>query len=236
MGEKLSILLCEDDENLGMLLREYLQAKGYSTELFPDGEAGYKAFLKNKYDLCVLDVMMPKKNGYQVLKQIRKDDPALPVIILSAKGSPSDVAMGLDLGSDDYLPKPFDSEVLISRINAIFRRLEVMSRPNAPKAKKGFKFASYFVDEDRYMLVDQKNAEIPLTVREIDILRILSSNPDKVVTRDLLLNEVWKMEYTGSTRTLDQHIALLRKKLGKDDHCISSVRGAGYRYSTYNFS
>lgn len=230
------ILVADDTKSIRTTLVILLEEEGHKVRLASNGEEAISEYRKKRPDLLLLDVMMPKKNGYQVLKQIRKDDPALPVIILSAKGSPSDVAMGLDLGSDDYLPKPFDSEVLISRINAIFRRLEVMSRPNAPKAKKGFKFASYFVDEDRYMLVDQKNAEIPLTVREIDILRILSSNPDKVVTRDLLLNEVWKMEYTGSTRTLDQHIALLRKKLGKDDHCISSVRGAGYRYSTYNFS
>ena len=230
------ILVADDTKSIRTTLVILLEEEGHKVRLASNGEEAISEYRKKRPDLLLLDVMMPKKNGYQVLKQIRKDDPALPVIILSAKGSPSDVAMGLDLGSDDYLPKPFDSEVLISRINAIFRRLEVMSRPNALKAKKGFKFASYFVDEDRYMLVDQKNAEIPLTVREIDILRILSSNPDKVVTRDLLLNEVWKMEYTGSTRTLDQHIALLRKKLGKDDHCISSVRGAGYRYSTYNFS
>ena len=225
------ILVADDTKSIRTTLSILLEEEGHEVRLTSNGEETMSEYRKKRPDLLLLDVMMPKKNGYQVLKQIRRDDPALPVIILSAKGSPSDVAMGLDLGSDDYLPKPFDGEVLVSRINAIFRRLKVMSESNGRKEKKGFRFASYFVDEQRHMLVDQENAETPLTVREIDILRILASNPDKVVTRDTLLNEVWKVGYAGTTRTLDQHIALLRKKLGKDDYCISSVRGAGYRYS-----
>ena len=107
MGEKFSILLCEDDENLGMLLREYLNAKGYSAELYPDGEAGYKAFLKNKYDLCVLDVMMPKKDGFALAQEIRQVNAEVPIVFLTAKVLKEDVLEGFKIGADDYLTKPF---------------------------------------------------------------------------------------------------------------------------------
>ena len=122
MDEKLRILLCEDDENLGMLLREYLQAKGYSAELYPDGEAGYKAFLKNKYDLCVFDVMMPKKDGFTLAKEIRQINSEIPIIFLTAKNMKEDVLEGFKLGADDYMSKPFSMEELLLRIEAVLRR------------------------------------------------------------------------------------------------------------------
>ena len=117
------ILLCEDDENLGMLLREYLQAKGYNAELYPDGEAGYKAFLKNKYDICVFDVMMPKKDGFTLAQEIRQTNSEIPIIFLTAKTLKEDVLEGFKIGADDYLTKPFSMEELTFRIEAIFRRV-----------------------------------------------------------------------------------------------------------------
>ena len=124
MDEKLRILLCEDDENLGMLLREYLQAKGYSAELCPDGEAGYKAFLKNKYDLCVLDVMMPKKDGFTLAQEIRQANAEIPIIFLTAKTLKEDILEGFKIGADDYITKPFSMEELTFRID--FRRIEAI--------------------------------------------------------------------------------------------------------------
>ena len=121
MDEKLRILLCEDDENLGMLLREYLQAKGYSAELCPDGEAGYKAFLKNKYDMCVLDVMMPKKDGFVLAQEIRQANAEIPIIFLTAKTLKDDILEGFKIGADDYITKPFSMEELTFRIEAILR-------------------------------------------------------------------------------------------------------------------
>ena len=112
MDEKLRILLCEDDENLGMLLREYLQAKGYSAELYPDGEAGYKAFLKNKYDLCVFDVMMPKKDGFTLAQDVRAANAEIPIIFLTAKTLKEDILEGFKIGADDYITKPFSMEEL----------------------------------------------------------------------------------------------------------------------------
>ena len=122
MDEKLRILLCEDDENLGMLLREYLQAKGYSAELYPDGEAGYKAFLKNKYDLCVFDVMMPKKDGFTLAQEVRAANAEIPIIFLTAKTLKEDILEGFKIGADDYITKPFSLRELNARIKAVFRR------------------------------------------------------------------------------------------------------------------
>ena len=122
MDEKLRILLCEDDENLGMLLREYLQAKGYSAELCPDGEAGYKAFLKNKYDLCVLDVMMPKKDGFTLAQEIRQANAEIPIIFLTAKTLKEDILEGFKIGADDYITKPFSSTYLKIRIKYLLQQ------------------------------------------------------------------------------------------------------------------
>ena len=129
MDEKLRILLCEDDENLGMLLREYLQAKGYSAELCPDGEAGYKAFLKNKYDLCVLDVMMPKMDGWQVCREIRSYS-KVPIIMLTARSDEKDELQGFDLGVDEYISKPFSPKILVARVEAILRRTGKSAQEN----------------------------------------------------------------------------------------------------------
>ena len=123
MDEKLKILLCEDDENLGMLLREYLAAKGYEAELCPDGEAGFKAFLKTKFDICVLDVMMPKKDGFTLAQEIRSANAEIPIIFLTAKTLKEDILEGFKLGADDYITKPFSMEELVFRIEAILRRV-----------------------------------------------------------------------------------------------------------------
>ena len=123
MEEKFKILLCEDDENLGTLLSEYLQAKGYSPDLCPDGEAGYKAFMKNKYDICVLDVMMPKKDGFTLAQDIRQNNTDVPIIFLTAKQLKEDILAGFKIGADDYITKPFSMEELVFRIEAILRRV-----------------------------------------------------------------------------------------------------------------
>lgn len=227
------ILVADDTRSIRTALTILLEEEGHEVRLAFDGDAALAEYRKKRPDLLLLDIMMPKRNGYQVLKQIRREDPALPVIFLSAKGSSTDIALGLDLGSDDYLPKPFDSEVLVSRINAIFRRMDAIRQSGSVrKADAGFRFASFRVDEGRHMLVGADGSEEALSVREIGILRMLASSPDEVVSRDRLLNEIWGYEYTGTTRTLDQHIAQLRKKLGADEWRITSIRGVGYRYST----
>ena len=134
MEERLRILLCEDDENLGMLLREYLQAKGYAADLFSDGESGYKAFLKGKYDLCVLDVMMPKKDGFTLAQEIRTVNSEVPIIFLTAKSLKEDILEGFKIGADDYITKPFSMEELVFRIEAILRNRFSPSTTRAPNS------------------------------------------------------------------------------------------------------
>ena len=225
------ILVADDTRSIRSTLSLLLEEEGHTVRLASDGESALAEYRRKRPDMLLLDVMMPKKNGYQVLKQIRRDDPALPVIILSAKGSPTDVALGLDLGSDDYLPKPFSSEVLLSRINAMFRRINVMATTEfKPKLKSGFDVASCHVDENRLVLIGADGSETPLSLREVELLRVLTSHPGELMDRDTLFNKIWGYDYGGTTRTLDQHILLLRKKLGNEGCCIMTVRGAGYLY------
>ena len=153
MEERLRILLCEDDENLGMLLREYLQAKGFNADLFADGESGYKAFLKGKYDLCVLDVMMPKKDGFALAQEIRTVNSEVPIIFLTAKSIKEDILEGFKIGADDYITKPFSMEELVFRIEAILRRV---------KGKKGKEITMYkigkftFDTQKQVLMIDDK--------------------------------------------------------------------------------
>ena len=153
MEERLRILLCEDDENLGMLLREYLQAKGYNADLCPDGEAGYKAFLKGKYDLCVFDVMMPKKDGFALAQEVRTVNSEVPIMFLTAKSLKEDILEGFKIGADDYITKPFSMEELVFRIEAILRRV---------KGKKGkeitmYKIGKFTFDTQKQVLMIDDN-------------------------------------------------------------------------------
>lgn len=148
MEEKLRILLCEDDESLGMLLREYLQAKGYEAELFPDGDAGYKAFLKNRYEMCVLDVMMPKKDGFQLAQEIRQVNAEIPIIFLTAKNLKEDIFDGFKIGADDYITKPFSMEELVFRMEAILRRV----RGKKVKETNMYKLGRFTFDTQRQIL------------------------------------------------------------------------------------
>ena len=228
------ILVADDTRAIRSALVILLEEEGFSVRLASDGEEALAKYRERRPDLLLLDIMMPKKNGYQVLKQIRRNDPALPVIFLSAKGSSADVALGLDLGSDDYLPKPFDNEVLVSRIRAVLRRTQPVVAPSSAQASlaaaEDFAVGTRRVDMKRHTLVDSKGREEALSVREIQLLRRLAAHPGEVAMRDVLLSELWGYSFAGSTRTLDQTILHLRRKLGRDAACIETVHGAGYRY------
>lgn len=225
------ILVADDTRSIRTALTILLEEYGHTVRLASNGDEALSEYRKRRPDMLLLDIMMPKKNGYQVLAQIRRNDPLLPVIFLSAKGSSVDVALGLDLGSDDYIPKPFDNEVLLSRINAVFRRTAVRSPAQDASRESGFALGSFRVDSERYLLVDREGNEEPLSSREIGILRLLAAVPGKVVDRDRIFNEVWGHGYIGTTRTLDQYMTQLRRKLGSEGECLEAVRGAGYRYS-----
>ena len=225
MGEKLSILLCEDDENLGMLLREYLNAKGYAADLYPDGEAGYKAFLKNKYDLCVFDVMMPKKDGFTLAQEIRQANSEIPIIFLTAKTLKEDVLEGFKIGADDYLTKPFSMEELTFRIEAIFRRV----RGKKAKEVSAYKIGRFTFDTQKQLLeIDGKQTK--LTTKESELLSLLCAHVNEILQRDFALKTIWIDDNYFNARSMDVYITKLRKHLKEDPAIeIINIHGKGYK-------
>lgn len=223
--EKLHILLCEDDENLGMLLREYLQAKGLVTDLMTDGEKGLKAFQKSKYDLCVLDVMMPKKDGFALAQDIRAINAEVPIIFLTAKNLKEDILNGFKIGADDYISKPFSMEELLFRIEAIIRRVK------GKKAKdvSEYQIGSYIFDTQKQMLTlgDQQTR---LTTKECELLTLLCSHKNQILERNYTLMTIWEENTYFNARSMDVYITKLRKHL-KDDESVQimNIHGKGYK-------
>ena len=212
MDEKLTILLCEDDENLGMLLREYLQAKGYSAELCPDGEAGYKAFLKTKFDLCVLDVMMPKKDGFTLAQEIRAANAEIPIIFLTAKTLKEDILEGFKIGADDY----------------IMRRV----RGKKNKESSIYKIGRFTFDTQKQILsIDGKQTK--LTTKESELLGLLCAHANEILQRDFALKTIWIDDNYFNARSMDVYITKLRKHLKEDDSIeIINIHGKGYKLIT----
>ena len=225
MGEKLRILLCEDDENLGMLLREYLNAKGYDTELYPDGEEGYKAFLKNKYDLCVFDVMMPKKDGFTLAQDIRQSNAEIPIIFLTAKTLKEDVLEGFKIGADDYLTKPFSMEELTFRIEAILRRV----RGKKNKETNTYQVGKFTFDARKQLLIID-NQQTKLTTKESELLALLCAHANEILQREFALKTIWVEDNYFNARSMDVYITKLRKHL-KDDPAVEiiNIHGKGYK-------
>ena len=201
MDEKLRILLCEDDENLGMLLREYLQAKGYSAELYPDGEAGYKAFLKNKYDLCVFDVMMPKKDGFTLAQDVRAANAEIPIIFLTAKTLKEDILEGFKIGADDYITKPFSMEELTFRIEAILRRV----RGKKNKESNIYKIGKFTFDTQKQILATE-GKQTKLTTKESELLGLLCAHANEILQRDFALKTIWIDDNYFNARSMDVYI------------------------------
>jgi two-component system OmpR family response regulator len=225
MDDKKKILLCEDDENLGMLLSEYLQAKDYDTHLCKDGEEGYKEFLKNKYDICVLDVMMPKKDGFTLCKDIKAVSPEMPVIFLTAKALKEDVIDGFKLGADDYITKPFSMEELTYRIDAILHRVNGKKKIEETILHIG----SFTFDRNKQILAhgDEKKK---LTTKESELLTMLYQHANDVLPRELALNKIWEDDNRVYARSMDVYITKLRKYLkGDEDVEILNVHGEGYK-------
>ena len=223
--EKLNLLLCEDDENLGMLLREYLQAKGYQTMLCVDGEAGYRAFTQNKFDLCVLDVMMPKKDGFQLAQEIRTVISDVPIIFLTAKSLKEDILEGFKIGADDYITKPFSMEELVFRIEAILRRV---------KGKKGkeitmYKIGKFTFDTQKQVLMIDDTAT-KLTTKESELLSLLCAHVNEILERNFALKTIWIDDNYFNARSMDVYITKLRKHLKADPSIeIINIHGKGYK-------
>lgn len=227
MDETQKILLCEDDENLGMLLREYLLAKGYEAELCIDGEDGFNAFLHNKYDICVFDVMMPKKDGFTLAREIREVNPDIPIIFLTARTLKDDILEGFKIGADDYLTKPFSMEELVFRIEAVLRR----TRTKPTRDLTVFKIGNYTFDTLKQTLVHTNGLSKKLTTKESELLALLCNNANMVLQRDYALKCIWVDDNYFNARSMDVYITKLRKLLKEDypEVEIINIHGKGYK-------
>lgn len=221
------ILICDDDRNICELLRLYLEKEGYALAIANDGEEALAKFASETPDLVLLDIMMPKLDGWQVCREIRKKSNC-PIIMITAKGETFDKVLGLELGSDDYVVKPFDPKEIVARIKAIMRRT---GKTASESDIKEVSYDRLVVNMTKYELkVDGKAIDTP--PKELELLYHLASNPNRVYTRDQLLDEVWGFEYYGDSRTVDVHIKRLREKLEgvSEQWTLKTVWGVGYKF------
>ena len=226
MEQKTKLLLAEDDENLGLLLKEYLIAKGFDAELFPDGEVAYKGFMKDHYDICILDVMMPKKDGFSLAKDIRIVNADIPILFLTAKNMKEDVLEGFKLGADDYMTKPFSMEELIFRIEAILRRTSSESQTSSEQV---YTLGRYTFDTLKQTLSEEDKV-VKLTTKESDLLKLLCQNQNKVLERNYALKSIWIDDNYFNARSMDVYITKLRKHLKEEPTIeIINVHGKGYK-------
>jgi len=227
MNTKQKILIADDDSNISELISLYLMKEGYDTQKAKDGRDALKQFQSYNPDLIILDIMMPEMDGYEVCREIRKTA-ATPIIMLTAKGETFDKVLGLELGADDYMVKPFDTKELVARVKAVLRRLD---KPETNSKKISYNDLTINMSNYSVTYMDS-NVEMP--PKELELLYFLSSHPNQVFTREQLLNQIWGYEYYGDTRTVDVHIKRIREKLGSDeDHpswSIKTVWGVGYKF------
>jgi len=221
------VLIVDDDENICELLRLYLQKDGFETAVAYDGEQALEVAQKYLPDLILLDIMMPKLDGWQVCREIRKISDT-PIIMLTAKGETFDKILGLELGADDYVSKPFDTKEVIARIKAVLRRYNDKNKANNIKEVRYDKLKINLTNYE--LVVDGKTVDTP--PKELELIYHLASNPNRVYTRDQLLDEVWGFDYYGDSRTVDVHVKRLREKLEdvSDAWSLKTVWGVGYKF------
>lgn len=220
------VLIVDDDTNICELLRLYLEKDGFDTVIANDGEAAIVKFNVEEPDIILLDIMLPKLDGWQVCRTIRKNS-TVPIIMLTAKGETFDKILGLDLGADDYVTKPFDSKEVVARMKAVLRR----SAGGDENAEKIVKYDKLVINLTNYeLIVDGKQIDTP--PKELELIYHLASNPNRVFSRDQLLDEVWGFEYYGDSRTVDVHVKRLREKLEgvSDQWSIKTVWSVGYKF------
>lgn len=219
------IMVVDDDSNINQLIKLYLEKEGYKVETYEDGLQALKAFKDYPPNLVVLDIMLPLMDGWEVCKEIRKFS-EIPIIMLTAKGETFDKVLGLELGADDYIVKPFDPKELIARIKAVLRRHRPLS-----KDIKQVAFPNLTVNLSDYT-VSYYSKQLELPPKELELLYFLASNPNKVFTREQLLEQVWGFDFYGDSRTVDVHIKRIREKLKdeRDAWRIKTVWGVGYKF------
>lgn len=224
---KTKVLLAEDDTNLGMLLKEYLEAKGYEAILAQNGKEAYENFVKSKFDICILDVMMPVKDGFTLAKEIRANNKAVPIIFLTAKSMKEDAIEGFSVGADDYITKPFNMEELLARVKAVLRR--TIGNSGLDAEQESFKIGKYLFDHNHQTLTIAGKQQ-KLTTKESDLLKLLCLHSNNVLDRTFALNAVWQTDNYFSGRSMDVYITKLRKYL-KDDPKVEilNIHGKGFK-------
>jgi DNA-binding response OmpR family regulator len=221
------ILLVEDDQNLGQILKEYLDVKGFSTTLCRDGKSGLKTFKSELFDLCIFDVMMPIMDGFTLAEEVRKSDKDVPIVFLTAKSMKEDAIKGLKVGADDYVTKPFSMEELLLRIRAIMRR--TARGENAPPEPTKFKLGQFSFDYDTQVLKDAASDQ-KLTSKEAELLRMLCLNKNQTLERSKALKQIWHDDNYFNSRSMDVYITKLRKYLKNDERLqIINVHGTGFK-------
>lgn len=233
MVEKQKVLIVDDDNNIAELIALYFAKECFDTMIVNDGESALTTFDTFKPDLVMLDLMLPGIDGYQVCREIRSKSQT-PIIMLSAKGEVFDKVLGLELGADDYMEKPFDSKELVARAKAVLRRYKpAAAAPAAPeKDTRSVEYPDLIVNQTNYSVI-YYGQSVDMPPKELELLYFLASSPNQVFTREQLLDHIWGYEYIGDTRTVDVHIKRLREKI-KDHKSwrISTVWGIGYKFET----
>ncbi|HJB86443.1 MAG TPA: response regulator transcription factor [Candidatus Dorea faecigallinarum] len=231
MVNKQKILIVDDDENIAELISLYLTKECFDTLMVHDGEKALIAFDSYQPDLILLDLMLPGIDGYQVCREIRARS-NVPIIMLSAKGEVFDKVLGLELGADDYIMKPFDSKEMVARVRAVLRRYQAVPKPESSTAgkEKRVSYPGITINLTNYsVMVDGQTVDMP--PKELELLYFLASSPNQVFTREQLLDQIWGYEYIGDTRTVDVHIKRLREKIkDHDSWSLSTVWGIGYKF------
>lgn len=232
MAAKQKIMIVDDDSNIAELIALYLNKECFDTRIVGDGEAALRSFDSFAPNLILLDLMLPGMDGYQVCREIRQRS-NVPIIMLSAKGEIFDKVLGLELGADDYIIKPFDSKELVARVKAVLRRYQAVPAPAAPAENHQGKYVEYpdlVVNLTNYS-VTYRGRSVEMPPKELELLYFLASSPNQVFTREQLLDHIWGYEYIGDTRTVDVHIKRLREKI-KDhaDWALTTVWGIGYKF------
>ena len=221
------ILVVDDDLNICELLKLYLENDGYVVFTANDGQEAVEMFQNKTPDLVLLDIMLPKKDGWQVCREIRKTSSA-PIIMLTAKGETFDKVLGLELGADDYVVKPFDAKEVMARVKAVLRRTTGDSESTETE-KKVVIYDNLEINIQNYEM-KVKGVPVDTPPKELELIYHFASNPNRVYTRDQLLDEVWGFDYYGDSRTVDVHVRTLRQKLGDAQNHISTIRGVSYRF------
>ena len=224
------ILLVEDDQSFGAVLKDYLMMNDYDVTLAVDGELGLKAFMEDEYDLCIFDVMMPKKDGFSLAEDVKKINKNMPIIFLTARNMKEDILKGYQLGADDYITKPFDTELLLYKIKAILQRSVVLEE----EEQEHFEISNIIFDSVlRQLKVNDK--EYKLSPKENELLKLLCIHRNDFMPRDLALRKIWKQENYFTARSMDVYIAKLRKLLKDDEGLeIINVHGEGFRLLVKN--